>query len=60
MFESLRKRIENIRWEDAAELSWWVKLVRSQVGLYFYIVRELIRDRCLQQAAALTLSLIHI
>ncbi|MCD6416064.1 MAG: YihY family inner membrane protein [Planctomycetes bacterium] len=56
MFESLRKRIENIRWEDAAELSWWVKLVRSQVGLYFYIVRELIRDRCLQQAAALTFT----
>lgn len=56
MFKDLREKLETIRWEDAAELSWWVKLVRRQVGLYFYILRELVGDRCLHQAAALTFT----
>ncbi len=56
MLKDLREKLETIRWEDAAELSWWVKLVRRQVGLYFYILRELVRDRCLHQAAALTFT----
>jgi membrane protein len=54
MLRRLRERIERVRWEDAAELSWWVKFARGQAGLYIYILRELVRNRCLQQAAALT------
>ncbi len=56
MLKKLRQKIESINWEDAAELSWWVKFVRRQVKLYFYIIRELVHDRCLQQAAALTFT----
>ena len=56
MFGRLKEWAESVRWEDATELSWWVKLVRSQARLYFYILRELVRDRCLQQAAALTFT----
>jgi len=56
MFKKLRESIERIHWEGAAEPSWWLKFVRGQVKLYFYILRELVRDRCLQQAAALTFT----
>lgn len=56
MFKKLRDRIEEIRWEDAADPSRWVKFVRGQVRLYFYILRELVRNRCPQQAAALTFT----
>ncbi len=56
MFEKLREKIERFHWEDAAELSWWLRLAHRQVKLYFYITRELVRDRCLQQAAALTFT----
>ena len=50
----LTQLIEEIRWEDATSPKWWVKFARRQVRLYFYIVRETLRDRCMQQAAALT------
>ena len=56
MFRKLRERFEEIRWEEAASPSRWVKFVRGQVRLYFYIVRELVRNRCPQQAAALTFT----
>ncbi|MHC4592526.1 MAG: YihY/virulence factor BrkB family protein, partial [Planctomycetota bacterium] len=52
----LRDKIEEIRWEDAADPSRWVKFARGQVRLCFYILRELIRNRCPQQAAALTFT----
>ncbi|MFW6118943.1 MAG: YhjD/YihY/BrkB family envelope integrity protein [Planctomycetota bacterium] len=56
MLKELKEKLERIRWEEAVEPSWWMRLVRRQVGLYFYIARELVRDRCLQQAAALTFT----
>lgn len=56
IFKRLRDKIEEIRWEDAADPSRWVKFVRGQVRLGFYILRELIRNRCPQQAAALTFT----
>ncbi|KPK65507.1 MAG: hypothetical protein AMK73_02795 [Planctomycetes bacterium SM23_32] len=56
MFTRLRQTIEEIRWEDAADPSFWVGFVRRQVRLYFYILRELVRNRCPQQAAALTFT----
>lgn len=54
MFEKLRRKIEQIQWSEKVEPSWWGRFLRRQVTLCFYIVRELFRDRCLQQAAALT------
>lgn len=56
MFKKLWHKIEEIRWEDAADPSRWVKFVRGQVRLYFYVLRELVRNRCPQQAAALTFT----
>jgi len=56
MFEKLRHLMEDIHWEEAAELSWWWRFVHRQVRLFFYIVRELLRDRCLQQAASLSFT----
>jgi len=56
MLKELKEKLERIRWEEAVEPSWWVRFARRQVGLYFYIARELVRDRCLQQAAALTFT----
>jgi len=56
MFKKLRRQIEEIRWEDAANPSRWVRFVQHQVQLYFYILRELVRNRCPQQAAALTFT----
>lgn len=56
MFQKLRKMIEDVRWEDATSPSWWVKFARRQVRLYFYMVRELVRNQCLQQASALTFT----
>ncbi|MHC4481639.1 MAG: YihY/virulence factor BrkB family protein, partial [Planctomycetota bacterium] len=55
-FRRLRDKIEDVRWEDAADPSRWVKFARGQVRLYFYILRELVRNRCPQQAAALTFT----
>ena len=56
MFKKLRRQIEEIRWENAANPSRWVRFVQHQVRLYFYILRELVRNRCPQQAAALTFT----
>ncbi len=56
MLKKLWNKIDEIRWEDAVDPTWWVKLVRHQVRLYFYILRELVRNRCPQQAAALTFT----
>ncbi len=56
MLKELKEKLEHVRWEEAVEPSWWVRLARRQVGLYFYVARELVRDRCLQQAAALTFT----
>jgi len=54
--ERLSKFIDDIRWEDATNPSWWVQFARRQARLYFYIARETVRNRCLQQAAALTFT----
>jgi len=54
VLKDLRQKIEDIRWEEAATPSFWVGFARRQVRLSFYILRELVRDRCLQQAASLT------
>lgn len=54
MLRKLRKKFEKIRWEDAANPSKWVQFVESQVRLYYYTARELVRNHCLQQAGALT------
>jgi len=48
--------VEEMRWEDATSPKWWVNFLRRQARLYFYIARETVRDRCLQQAAALTFT----
>ena len=48
--------LEEVRWEDATSPKWWVNFARRQVRLYFYIARETVHDRCLQQAAALTFT----
>jgi len=54
IFKRLLDLVEEVRWEDATSPSWWVKFARRQVGLCFYTLRETLRNRCLQQAAALT------
>ena len=51
-----REFIEEVRWEDATSPKWWVNFLRRQVRLYSYVARETVRDRCLQQAAALTFT----
>lgn len=56
ILKRLRDKVEEIRWEDAADPSRWVQFVRSQVRLCFYILRELVRNHCPQQAAALTFT----
>ncbi len=56
MFRNLRRQIEEIRWEDAANPSRWVRFARRQVRLSFYTLREFVRNRCPQQAAALTFT----
>jgi len=56
MFQGLKRKLDEIRWEDAADPSRWVGFARRQVRLYFYILRELVRNRCPQQAAALTFT----
>jgi len=56
MLRGIRKKIEDISWEDAADPSRWVRFARGQVRLYFYMLRELLRNRCLQQASALTFT----
>ena len=56
MLKALRDKIEEIRWGEAADPSRWVKFGRRQVQLYFYILRELVRNRYPQQAAALTFT----
>jgi len=56
MFKWLLDMIEEVRWGEAADPSRWVKFVRRQVRLYFYILRELVRNRYPQQAAALTFT----
>jgi YihY family inner membrane protein len=56
MFRKLRQMVEDVRWEDAADPSFWVGFVRRQARLCFYILRELVRNRCPQQAAALTFT----
>ncbi len=56
MLGRLRTMIEEMHWEDAASPSRWVQFARRQVRLYFYTLRELVRNRCPQQAAALTFT----
>ena len=56
MFKWFIDMMEDIRWGEAADPSRWVKFVRGQVRLYFYILRELVRNRYPQQAAALTFT----
>jgi len=56
MFGKLRQRIRNARWEDATHPSRGVRFLRSQLRLHFYTLREVGRNRCPQQAAALTFT----
>ncbi|MFP4026216.1 MAG: YhjD/YihY/BrkB family envelope integrity protein [Candidatus Brocadiia bacterium] len=54
--EKLKRWADDVHWEDAAKPKSWVNFARRQVRLYLYIARETVRDRCLQQAAALTFT----
>jgi len=54
IIKRLSNLIEELRWEDATSPSWWANFLRGQVRIYFYIAREMVRDNCLQRAAALT------
>jgi membrane protein len=56
MFKRLRDRIDLICRQDAEQASRWARFARGQVRLCVYIVRELIRNNCPQQAAALTFT----
>ncbi len=56
LVRKLSALLDEVRWEDAASPRWWVNLLRRQARLYFYIARETVRDRCMQQAAALTFT----
>ncbi len=53
---NLRDKIVEFDWEDAANPSRWVTFARNELRVSFYIVREFVRNRCLQQAASLTFT----
>jgi membrane protein len=54
LIQRIRRTVEKIRDDEAVTPGFWIRWARHQAYLYWFVVRSLYQERCLQQAAALT------